>query len=153
MSCLRIQVSQQGVDCTQTLLIKRQSLSLVLLTARPWHSTCPCLSQLGTLCRTQNTMSKDLHGLMMIVENIHWNISVWNVIFDEKQIKPISRFWVYRSESILCILFLTDAFFFLVTNRSQTSTGLSVHGYGGLHKVLTMPATVLLAKTNPVMFL
>ena len=30
--------------------------------------------------------------------------------------------------------------------RSQTSTGLSVYVYGGLHKVLTLPTTVLLAK-------
>ena len=44
--------------------------------------------------------------------------------------------------------------YFLVTqmaDQSQTSTGLSV--YGGVHKVLTLPATVFLAKTNSVMFL
>ena len=42
-----------------------------------------------------------------------------------------------------------------MADRSQTSTGLSVyvHVYGGLHKVLTLPVTVLLAKTNYVMFL
>ena len=40
-----------------------------------------------------------------------------------------------------------------MADRSQTSTGLSVYVYGGLHKVLTLPATVLLAKTNSVMFL
>ena len=37
-------------------------------------------------------------------------------------------------------------------SQSQTSRGLSVYVYGGLHKVLTLPATVLLAKTNSVMF-
>ena len=42
-----------------------------------------------------------------------------------------------------------------MADRSQTSTGLSVYVYGGLHvnKALTLPATVLLAKTNSVMFL
>ena len=38
-----------------------------------------------------------------------------------------------------------------MAERSQTSTGLSV--YGELHKVLTLPVTVLLAKTNSVMSL
>ena len=33
-----------------------------------------------------------------------------------------------------------------MADRSQTSTGLSVYVYGGLHKVLTLPATFLLAK-------
>ena len=33
-----------------------------------------------------------------------------------------------------------------MADRSQTSTGLSVYVYGGLHKVLTPPAIVLLAK-------
>ena len=33
-----------------------------------------------------------------------------------------------------------------MTDRSQTSTGLSECVHGGLHKVLTLPATVLLAK-------
>ena len=33
-----------------------------------------------------------------------------------------------------------------MADRSQTSTGLSVYVYGGLHKMLTLPATVLLAK-------
>ena len=33
-----------------------------------------------------------------------------------------------------------------MANRSQTATGLSVYVYGGLHKVVTLPATVLLAK-------
>ena len=37
--------------------------------------------------------------------------------------------------------------------ESQTSTGLSVYVYGGLHTVLTLLATVLLEKTNSVMFL
>ena len=40
--------------------------------------------------------------------------------------------------------------YFLVTqiaDRSRTSTGLSVYVYGRLHKVLTLPATILLAKT------
>ena len=40
-----------------------------------------------------------------------------------------------------------------MADRSQTSTGLSVYVYGGSHKVLTLPANVLLAKTNSVMFL
>ena len=40
-----------------------------------------------------------------------------------------------------------------MTDRSPTSTGLSIYVNGGLHKVLTLPATVLLAKTNYVMFL
>ena len=40
-----------------------------------------------------------------------------------------------------------------MTDQSQTSIGLSVYGFGGLHKVLTLPATVLLAETNSVMFL
>ena len=40
-----------------------------------------------------------------------------------------------------------------MADRSQTSTGLSVYVYGGLHKVLTLPAIFLLAKTNSVMFL
>ena len=35
-----------------------------------------------------------------------------------------------------------------MANRSQTSTGLSVYVLCGLHAVLTLPATVLLAKTN-----
>ena len=35
-----------------------------------------------------------------------------------------------------------------MADRSQTFTsGLSVYVYGGLHEVLTLPATVLLAKT------
>ena len=37
-----------------------------------------------------------------------------------------------------------------MADRSQTSTGLSVYVYDGLHKVLTLPAT---AKINSVMFL
>ncbi len=40
-----------------------------------------------------------------------------------------------------------------MADQSQTSTGLSVYVYGGLHKVLTLPATVLFAKPNSVMFL
>ena len=40
-----------------------------------------------------------------------------------------------------------------MADRSQTTTGLSVYVSGGLHKVLPLPATVLLAKTNSVMFL
>ena len=42
-----------------------------------------------------------------------------------------------------------------MANRSQTTTGLSVYVYGGvgLHKVLTLLATVLIAKDNYVMFL
>ena len=40
-----------------------------------------------------------------------------------------------------------------MADRSQTSTGLSVYVYGGLHKALTLPALVLLAKTNSIMFL
>ena len=40
-----------------------------------------------------------------------------------------------------------------MADRSQTSTGLSVYVYGGLHKVLTLPAIFLLAQTNSVMFL
>ena len=36
---------------------------------------------------------------------------------------------------------------------SQTSTGLSVYVHGGLHKVLTLPATVLQVKNNSVTFL
>ena len=40
-----------------------------------------------------------------------------------------------------------------MADRSGTSTGFSVYAYGGLHKVLTLSATVLLAKTNSVMFL
>ena len=40
-----------------------------------------------------------------------------------------------------------------MANRSQTSTGLSVYAYDGLHEVLTLQATVLLAKTNSVIFL
>ena len=34
-----------------------------------------------------------------------------------------------------------------MADRSQTSTGLSVYVHGGLHEVLTLPTTVLLAKT------
>ena len=40
-----------------------------------------------------------------------------------------------------------------MADRSQTSTGLSVNIYGGLHKVLTLPATSFASKTNSVMFL
>ena len=50
---------------------------------------------------------------------------------------------------------LTVFHYFLVTQmayRSHTSTGLSVNVYGVLH-VHTLPATVLLDKTNSVMFL
>ena len=36
---------------------------------------------------------------------------------------------------------------------AQTSTGLSVYVYGGLHKVITLPATFFASKTNFVMFL
>ena len=36
-----------------------------------------------------------------------------------------------------------------MADRSQTSTGLSVYVYGGLHEVLTLPSTFLLAK--PIM--
>jgi hypothetical protein len=39
-----------------------------------------------------------------------------------------------------------------MADRSETS-GLSVYVYGGLHKVLTLPATVLLGKTNFVMLI
>ena len=42
-------------------------------------------------------------------------------------------------------------FTILLDGRStQTSTGSSVYVYDGLHKVLTLPATVLLAKTITV---
>ena len=47
----------------------------------------------------------------------------------------------------MCILFL----YFLLTqmaDRSQTSTGLSDYVYGGLHKVLTLPAK----KTSVIYF-
>ena len=40
-----------------------------------------------------------------------------------------------------------------MANRSQTSTGLSVYVYGGLHKVVTLPATSFASKTDSVMFL
>ena len=41
-----------------------------------------------------------------------------------------------------------------MADRSQTSTGfVCLCIYGGLQKVLTQPATVLLAKSNSVMFL
>ena len=46
--------------------------------------------------------------------------------------------------------------YFLVpqmAGRSQTSTDLSVYVYGGLHKVLTLPAHVLLGKDKSEMFL
>ena len=33
-----------------------------------------------------------------------------------------------------------------MADRSQTSTGLSVYVYDGLHKVLTLPATVVRKK-------
>ena len=39
-----------------------------------------------------------------------------------------------------------------MADRSQNSTDLSVYISGGLHKLITLP-TVLLAKTNSVMFL
>ena len=41
-----------------------------------------------------------------------------------------------------------------MANRSQTSLGLAlyVHVYGGFDNVFILPATVLLAKTNSVMF-
>ena len=39
-----------------------------------------------------------------------------------------------------------------MADRSQTSTGLSVYVYGGLYKVLTLPATVLIAKISSVIF-
>ena len=38
-------------------------------------------------------------------------------------------------------------------SRSRTSTSLSVYVYGGLHKLLTLPATFVASKTNSVMFL
>ena len=78
--------------------------------------------------------------MMIIVENIPWNNSVWKCILDEK----------YRSVSIFFFFFRCNAkcvigfHYFLVTqiaDRSQTSTGLSVYVYGGLIKVLTLPAT------------
>ena len=37
-----------------------------------------------------------------------------------------------------------------MADRSQTSAGLSVYVYGGLHKVPTLPVTVLLAK--PILY-
>ena len=40
-----------------------------------------------------------------------------------------------------------------MADQSQTYSGLSVYAYGGLHKALTLPWTVLLVKTNSVMFL
>ena len=40
-----------------------------------------------------------------------------------------------------------------MANQSQTYRGLSVYVYAGLRKVLTLQATVLLAKTNSVVFL
>ena len=38
-----------------------------------------------------------------------------------------------------------------MADRSQTSTGLSVHLYGGLHKVLTLPANVYQKPILPVL--
>ena len=40
-----------------------------------------------------------------------------------------------------------------MADRSQTSTGVSLYVYGELHKVLTLPATLLLAKNISVMSL
>ena len=46
--------------------------------------------------------------------------------------------------------------FFLVNqmaDRSQTSTGLSVYVYGGLHKSAFTASNCFVSKTNSVMFL
>ena len=45
--------------------------------------------------------------MMMIVENIPWNVSVWNVIFDEEK-KSNFAFGVYRSVSVLFIFILAS---------------------------------------------
>ena len=70
----------------------------------------------------------------------------------------ISRLELSLSERFIQYCFGIDAMqnllivihFSLVTqmaDRSRTSTGLSVYVYGGLHKVLTLPAILLLAKS------
>ena len=49
---------------------------------------------------------------------------------------------------------MCNQFFTLVTqmaDRSQTSTGLSVCANSELHKVLTLPETVLVEKTKTVL--
>ena len=52
----------------------------------------------------------------------------------------------------MCNRFFTTLYVTQMADRSQTSAGLSVFVYGGLHKVPTVEP-VLLAKTNSVMFL
>ena len=76
----------------------------------------------------------------------------WKLLWFLKN-KTNFPFGVYRSVSVLFHFFnrihakISSVFHYsLVTqmaNRSQTSTGLSVYVYGRLHKVLTLPATVL----------
>ena len=75
------------------------------------------------------------------------------------------RVWSFLlSERFTLLFFCTDAMqnlsyvfqYSLVTqmaDRSQTSTGVSLYVYGELHKVLTLPATLLLAKNISVMSL
>ena len=46
----------------------------------------------------------------------------------------------------MCNQFFTIFLKTQMANRSQTSTGLSVYVYGGLHKEPKLPATVLLAQ-------
>ena len=90
---------------------------------------------------------------MTIVQNVHWNISVWNVRIWQEINKNSFPFGVYaKGAFIFCILDRRHAKcvigfspFFLVTqiaDESQTSTGLSVYVDFGLHKVPTMAVTV-----------
>ena len=65
-----------------------------------------------------------------------------------KQLYSVSDIrWLKKLETLIVFSLVTQ-----MADRSLTSTGLSVYVYGGLHEVHTLPATVLLAKTNSVKF-
>ena len=50
----------------------------------------------------------NLMSMMMIVKNIPWNVSVWNVKFDEKQIKQISCLEFIAQWAFYSFIFLID---------------------------------------------
>ena len=84
------------------------------------------------------------------IANLYYisNFCVWSLSLSERFNKKKT---FHRCHANWVIGF---SLFFIVTQMaglSQTSTGLSVYVYGGLYRVLTLPATV--SKTNSAMFL
>ena len=95
---------------------------------------------------------------VMIVENIPWNVSVpvWDVIFDENTLHMelitqwafYSFLFLHRCNAKFLIVFIFH--YSLVTkmaDRSHTSTGLSVHVFGGLQSAYTASNCFVSKKT------